>query len=145
MQAGPWLLGEDFTAADVALGAILTVGLFTQQIPADPTLAAYNDHLKVKDVCRYVRSKNAGPFWVTIDLFFDGAEAYERHRCDPAIGADSIAAIYGVEAGQVKRFEVDDLAVVKPSIPRTAPQGGAVERDMHSGQQYVPLLEVELG
>jgi Domain of unknown function (DUF4387) len=100
---------------------------------------------KLKDVCRYVRSKNAGPFWVTIDLFFDGPETYERHRRDPAIGAAAIAAIYGVDAGQVKRFEVDALAVVKLSIPRTAPQGGAVERDMHSGQQYVPLLEVELG
>ena len=100
---------------------------------------------RLKDVCRYVRSKNAGPFWVTIDLFFESREAYDRCRRDAAIGADAIAALYGVDAGQVKRFEVDDLAVVKLSIPRTAPQGGAVERDMHSGQQYVPLLEVELG
>jgi hypothetical protein len=100
---------------------------------------------RLKDVCRYVRSKNAGPFWVTIDLFFDGPETYARYRNDPAIGADAIAALYGVDPAQVKRFEVDDLLVVKLSIPRTAPQGGAVERDMHSGQQYAPLLEVEVG
>jgi len=42
---GPWLLGEAFTAADVALGAALTVGLFTQQIPDDPVLGAYNQRL----------------------------------------------------------------------------------------------------
>ena len=30
---------------------------------------------KLKDVCRYVRSKNAGPFWVTVDIFFDGEDA----------------------------------------------------------------------
>jgi hypothetical protein len=100
---------------------------------------------KLKDVCRYVRSKNAGPFWVTIDLFFDGAEAYERHRRDPAIGAEAVAALYGVDAALVKRFEVDDLQVVKLSYPRPQPQGGILERDMHGGQQYVPLLEAVLG
>src|ERR1035438_1888880 len=31
---------------------------------------------KLKDVCRYVRSKNAGPFWVTVDLFFDSTDSY---------------------------------------------------------------------
>jgi hypothetical protein len=34
--------------------------------------------------------------------------------------------------------------MIKISYPRTTPQGGMVERDMHSGQQYVPLLDVEL-
>lgn len=99
---------------------------------------------KLSDVARYVRSKNAGPFWVTVDIFFDGPEDYERHRSNPALSAAAVAALYGVEAAQVKRFEVDDLNVIKLSYPRTAPQGGVVERDMHSGQQYVPLLEVEL-
>ena len=30
------------------------------------------------------------------------------------------------------------------SYPRAEPQGGVLERDMHSGQQYVPLLDLEL-
>jgi hypothetical protein len=34
--------------------------------------------------------------------------------------------------------------VVKISYPRARPQGGACERDMHGGQQYVRLLDVEL-
>jgi hypothetical protein len=34
--------------------------------------------------------------------------------------------------------------VVKLSFPRLRPQGGAGERDMHGGQQYVPLLDLEL-
>jgi hypothetical protein len=94
---------------------------------------------KLAEVCR-----NAGPFWVTIDLFFDGAESYARYRADPAISAASIAEVYGVDVGNVRRFEVDDLQVVKLSIPRSQPQGGVVERDMHSGQQYVPLLDLAL-
>ena len=100
---------------------------------------------RLSDVCRYVRSKNAGPFWITIDLFFDGPESYARHADDPAIGVDAIAGLLGVDAAQVKRFKVDDLKVVKLSYPRVQPQGGALERDMHGGQQYAPLLGVQLG
>lgn len=99
---------------------------------------------KLKDVCRYVRSKNAGPFWVTIDLFFDGPETYRRHRDDPAISANAVALLYGVEARVVRRFEIDALNVIKISIPRGQPQGGVLERDMHSGQQFVPMLDIAL-
>jgi glutathione S-transferase len=48
VEPGPWLLGEMFTAADVAAGAVLSVGLFTKQIPADPVLGAYNDRLSAR-------------------------------------------------------------------------------------------------
>ncbi len=99
---------------------------------------------RLKDVCRYVRSKNAGPFWVTVDLFFDHAESYAQYHADPAISAASIAAIYGVDPAHVKRFEVKSLNMVKISYPRTTPQGGVVERDMHSGQQFVLLLDLQL-
>lgn len=100
---------------------------------------------RLKDVCRYVRSKNAGPFWVTVDLFFDGAGTYARYHADPAISAETIAAVYGVDAADVRRFEVKSLNVVKISYPRPTPQGGVVERDLHSGQQFVTLLELQLG
>ena len=100
---------------------------------------------KLKDVCRYIRSKNAGPFWVTLDIFFDTEEAYRRHRADPAIGAAAVAGLYGVEVDHVRRFEIDTLSAIKMSYPRSQPQGGVLERDMHSGQQFVPLLDLELG
>ena len=32
------------------------------------------------DLAKLVRSKNAGPFWLTIDIIFDDAEAYRRAR-----------------------------------------------------------------
>ena len=99
---------------------------------------------KVKDVCRYVRSKNAGPFWVTVDLFFDGAENYARFHDAAMLSAASIAELYAVDPKNVRRFEVPDLNVVKLSYARPNAQGGVIERDMHSGQQYVRLLELEL-
>ena len=100
---------------------------------------------KLKDVCRYIRSKNAGPFWVTIDIFFDTDEAYRRHRADPAISAAAVADLYSVAVDQVRRFEIDSLSAIKMSYPRSQPQGGVLERDMHSGQQFVPLLDLDVG
>jgi hypothetical protein len=100
---------------------------------------------RLAEVCRYVRSKNAGPFWITIDLFFDDRQTYLRHRDDPAIGAASIARLYEIDEAQVRRFAIDRLHTVKISIPRRAPQGGVLERDMHGGQQFIPLLSLELG
>jgi Domain of unknown function (DUF4387) len=99
---------------------------------------------KLGDVCRYIRSKNAGPFWVTVDLFFDGNESYAKYHDDPTISAEAIAVIYGVDAALVKRFAVKSLNMVKISYPRPTAQGGVHERDMHSGQQFVPLLELQL-
>ena len=99
---------------------------------------------KVRDVCRHVRSKQAGPFWITMDLFFDGPESFSKYAESPALSGDLFARLYGTDAELVKRFPVPELGVLKVSFPRSSPQGGVVERDMHAGQQYVRLLDVEL-
>ena len=100
---------------------------------------------KLSEVCRHVRSKNAGPFWITVDLSFPDPEVFERYSNAPALHADAIGALFDVDARQVKRFFIPDLSVMKISFPRRHPQGGAMERDMHGGQQYIRLLDVELG
>jgi hypothetical protein len=98
----------------------------------------------VNDVCSQVRSKNAGPFWVTIDLFFDGPESFQRYaRCE-ALGPATFARLFGADPALVKAFPVERLHMVKVSYPRASSQGGMVERDLHCGQQYVRLLDLEL-
>ena len=99
---------------------------------------------RLSEVCRHVRSKNAGPYWITVDLFFKDAEHYGRWAASGALQPEAVARVFGVAAGNVKRFEVPQLQVVKLSFPRQVPQGGVHERDMHGGQQYVRLLDVEL-
>jgi len=100
---------------------------------------------KLRDVCRHIRSKNAGPFWITVDLFFDDVRAYAAHHADPAISAQALAGVFAADVDRVKWFAVPTLNVVKFSYPRAVPQGGAQERDMHGGQQYLPIMDIELG
>ncbi|MDB5872208.1 MAG: hypothetical protein JWQ07_1650 [Ramlibacter sp.] len=99
---------------------------------------------KVHEVCHDVRSKNAGPFWITLDLSFNDQQAFERYANAPQLQPDAIGALYGVDVALVKHFPIADLRILKISYPRRHPQGGAMERDMHGGQQYVRLLDVEL-
>jgi hypothetical protein len=98
----------------------------------------------VSDVCHHVRSKNAGPYWVTFDLFFKGPEVFAQYADSPALGPDLLQRLFGADPALVKRFSVPSLNVVKISYARAAPQGGEVERDMHCGQQFVRLLDVQL-
>ncbi len=100
--------------------------------------------IRLQDAARYVRSKNAGPFWVTFDIFFTDAENFKRYHEAPELADAAIAALYGVTAASVRRFPVPSLSVLKISIPRAAPQGGELERDMHSGQLFVRLLDLRL-
>lgn len=100
---------------------------------------------KISDVCRHIRSKNAGPFWVTIDLFFDGEEKFRQYRDSPMLGPQLFARLFGTNPDLVKRIPVDGLHMIKISYPRPNPQGWMRERDMHAGQQFARLLDVDIG
>ncbi|MFT3820244.1 MAG: DUF4387 domain-containing protein [Rubrivivax sp.] len=96
------------------------------------------------EACRHLRSKNAGPFWITLDLSFDDRAGLQRALDAPALQPAAIGALYGVDPALVRRYPVPELLVLKISYPRPQPQGGALERDMHGGQQYVRLLDLVL-
>jgi hypothetical protein len=97
------------------------------------------------ELATLVRSKNAGPFWLTVDIFLPDAAAYERAAASAELtSVDAIAERYEVCPSDVKVFRLPNLNAIKVSFPRPSAQGGAHDRDMHGGQQYVPLLDVEI-
>lgn len=98
----------------------------------------------VKDVAHYVKSKNAGPFWVTLEIYCDTKEDYERIKNSKNITAKKIAELYHVDESKVKSFYVGNINVIKFSFPRSIPQGHKYENDMHFGQQYILLANTEI-
>jgi len=100
---------------------------------------------KLSEVSQTVRSKNAGPFWITIDIFFGSHASWLRYSNCVALSKAAIGELFDVDPAQVKRFSLEPLHVLKFSYPRAVPQGGLNERDMHGGQQYARLLNLELG
>lgn len=94
-------------------------------------------------VVEKVRSKNAGPFWITVDIFCGSKEAYEM-VCTQLPTA-SVAKLFQTPQQTLKRFEIPDLNVVKFSFPRKHVQGSAQDRDMHGASYGALLAEIGLG
>lgn len=88
-----------------------------------------------------IRSKNAGPYWLTIDIFCGSQERYSHitHHLDNVELAKRLAT----SVSHLKRFDIADLRVVKISVPRPTSQGTSVDRDMHGAGWANILAELE--
>lgn len=91
------------------------------------------------DLALEVRSKNAGPFWVTMELFMRDADGYRLVADESFVNERLIADLYRVEESTIQLFRIPELNVVKISFPRPVSQGSLRDRDMHAGQHHVPL------
>ena len=98
----------------------------------------------VGDLAIEVRSKNAGPFWVTMELFMRDAAGYAVVADPGFLDASVIERLYGVPASDVQIFRLPELNVVKISFPRPVAQGSLRDRDVHAGQHHVPLAMLPL-
>jgi hypothetical protein len=96
----------------------------------------------IGDLAELVRSKNAGPFWLTLDIFFDNDAAYARVAQSPQLSPPVIAQAYRVDASEVSIYQIPGIRAIKISFPRPVPQGSFADRDMHSGQQHIPLSRI---
>jgi len=92
----------------------------------------------LSDLVLKVRSKNAGPFWLTIDIFCGSAQAFET--VSSRLSTETVAKLYRAPVDAIKRFDIADLMVVKFSLPRPVVQGSREDRDMH-GAGWAVLLE----
>ena len=94
---------------------------------------------RLGDIAKKVRSKNAGPFWLTCDIFCGTPEVFAR-VCR-SLSTDRVAAAFEMDVAKLKRFEITDLNVLKFSLPRPQVQGTRLDRDMH-GASFANLLDV---
>ncbi len=85
-----------------------------------------------------IRSKNAGPFTVTVDIFCKNQADLEQIK--RFLSTETLTRIYQVEEKKFEIFEVPSLSVLKISFPRIHSQGSRLDRDMH-GAQFAELLK----
>lgn len=91
-----------------------------------------------------VRSKNAGPFWVTFDILFHHQADYQKAVDSGVINKAWIADTYQINIDDIVLVNLDAARAIKFSFPRQKVQGDLGEMDMYSGQQYAPLLALTL-
>jgi hypothetical protein len=89
-----------------------------------------------------IRSKDAGPFMLTLDLFFTDADARRAFMSAGVFSAERIGELYSVDPALVQIFELPDIDALKISFPRPVASGEFGDTDITGGQQYGVLVEM---
>jgi hypothetical protein len=99
---------------------------------------------RIRDIAKACKSKNAGPFELTIDIMFEDAASFERVRRSGVICQDLFARLYRVPARSVLLTEYPPAHAFKASFERRIPSGAVGDTDVYGAQQHAPLLDVEI-
>ena len=100
--------------------------------------------MKLAELASLIRSKNAGPFILTFDIILPDDESYRRVKKSGVLTTARFAALFRCPQQQVRFFECDNARAFKFSIPRPIVQGDLGDGDMHGGQQFIPLMDIEI-
>nr|WP_153323406.1 DUF4387 domain-containing protein [Sinorhizobium meliloti] len=97
------------------------------------------------DIASVVRSKNSGPFELTLDVIFKTRQFYNSVKLSNAINAHVICQLYGIESRKsVQVFSFDAACAIKITFPRRIVSGGIGDTDIYGAQQHAPLLMLKL-
>lgn len=102
----------------------------------------------LQQLASVLRSKNAGPFQITFDILFADDATWQRVLDSAVLTPQSVAALYGVNAGEVSIIPFRRVHAIKVTVPRTTGlrgSGSAFDRDVYGAQQHGLLGEIECG
>ena len=99
---------------------------------------------RIRDIAKVCKSKNAGPFDLTIDVVFADDATFEKVRATGVLSPALFARLYGVEERDVLFTPYPAGRAFKATLPRLVPAGEVGDTDVYGAQQHAPLLEVEI-
>jgi hypothetical protein len=101
------------------------------------------DEARLYDLAKVLRSKNAGPFELTLDIMFDDEAKYRLVKESGVINRDLICRLYGIPAEEVYQLVCFDAALgIKITIRRPTDSGSIGDTDVYGAQQHAPLMDV---
>ena len=101
--------------------------------------------VKLVDLAKTIRSKNAGTDRITFDIIFREPEKYEAVKKSKVFNREFVANLFGIPDSRIADFvEFDPGYAIKFTINRLRPSGSFGEGDVFGCQQYPPLLDVEI-
>ena len=95
----------------------------------------------LKDVANVIRSKNAGPYELTLDVLLKEQEMFEALRKADIINKKTVAGLYRIpEEDVISIVYFPNAKAIKATIVRPLPSGALGERDVYGAQQHAPLV-----
>lgn len=99
----------------------------------------------LQELADVIRSKNSGPFELTLDIIFKDQEIYEEVKRLKLITPEKIAELYHVAIDKIIAFvEFEPANAIKITIERPMPAGDPGDNDIYGAQQHGPLLGLNL-
>ncbi len=98
--------------------------------------------MKLIDYTKILRSKNAGPLYITFDLMFDNTEMFEYVKKN--LYSEEVAKAYGVDSEDVVIVCFDVVQSIKITFPRIHISGDFLDTDIYGCQMHIPLAEIEI-
>ncbi len=101
--------------------------------------------VKLEDLAKVIRSKNAGPDKITFDIIFNSREDYESVKSSNTLTPQTVIELFGIPKERLSDFVTFDPAcAIKFTLYRTIPSGSPGDTDIFGSQQYPPLMGLEL-
>lgn len=92
-------------------------------------------------IAKVLRSKNSGPFELTLDVLFDSEDRYLMVKESGIISKKTISEIYGITEEQIHHLVFFDQALgFKITFARDISSGTVGDRDVYGAQQHAPLM-----
>ena len=96
-------------------------------------------------LARVIRSKNAGPYELTLDVIFRDRRAYRHARDCGFFTPARVAALYRTTPDRVRAVIFFEPALaLKITLLREPVSGAPGDTDIYGAQQHAPLLAVRL-
>ena len=99
---------------------------------------------RLRDLAKACKSKNAGPYEVTLDIMFGDRETFDRVRASGVISRALFARLYSVPEVSVQLTEYAPAFAFKATFERRVASGEVGDTDVYGAQQHAPLLDVEI-
>ena len=101
--------------------------------------------VKLTDIAGIIRSKNSGPYELTMDIMFKTREWYERVRDAGAINEDVVCRLYRITPDKIINIvHFEPANAIKITIVRPICSANLGETDVYGAQQHAPLLGLEM-
>jgi len=99
---------------------------------------------KLTDIASVIRSKNSGPYELTLDIIFNKQEDFEKVSSGGFINEELICSLYSVTPDKIVSIVAFAPAkAIKATIIRPLCSGDLGETDVYGAQQHAPLLGLE--
>ena len=100
---------------------------------------------KLSDLATVIRSKNAGPFLITLDVFFKDEKMFRLVRDSGAVSKRRIAEIYNIREDDIHEVTFFEPAeTLKITMTRWISSAAPGDTDVFGAQQHVPLMNFSL-